>query len=1016
MSTVSVLIVEDVVDDATLMLAELQGQNGDLVWQRVESAVELRSALASRTWDIVLSDYSIPGFDASAALQIVRTADPDLSFVVVSAAVGEVQTIALMQSGANDYLFKGNLKRLSAVVEREVRDTRQRRAHRAALQQVRRLASIVHSSSDGIVGLELDGTITSWNPAAEQISGWSAAEMVGTNLYQVTPEHVTALLRQALERIRTGQKVESFETTPLRKDGTQFTISLLVSPVLNEDHVVVGAAIVGRDFTEHHRQQSALQQGEVRYRTLIEAISEIVWTAPASGEVTDGLLGLPGWGVFTGQSAAEINGWGWLEAVHPEDREHTAKVWSAAIAQGGIYRVEHRLRRRDGVYRNTAVRGVPVLDNDGAILEWIGVHTDITEQKEVEQSLRNSEERFRTFMDNSPALAWVADVSGRVLYANATYRQSLQLPVSDPVGQSIFGLFPKEIAQIHLQSTLEVAASKRIVEVIEPGIRADGSQGEFLVYKFPIPHDGEEAAVGAMAIDVTGRNRAQKALLLRDRAIGATTQGILITDPTLDDNPIIYASPGFTRLTGYSADEAFGRNCRFLQGADTDPKSVNRLRKAVRAGEACHVEMVNYKKDGKSFWNELTITPLRDAEGQLTHFVGVQTDVTERRRMADQLREAQKMEAIGQLAGGVAHDFNNFLTVINGYSDLLLQRLFPDDPHREMVMQIRRAGEHSAHLTDQLLALGRKQMVAPRVVDVNRIVREGVRMLRGVLGEDIELKVHLASDLWPVWVDPGLLQQVLMNLAVNARDAMLVGGLLTIETSNLQLDEAFVRDHPESQLGKHVLLSVTDTGMGMSTETLQRVFEPFFTTKPPGKGTGLGLSVVHGIVRQAHGHVEIESSVGHGATVRIYFPSSQHAVDEHDYPIIPAVEIRGVETVLLVEDEPGVRALSQHILTSHGFQVLTASNGQEAIAVAAKYPGRIDLLVTDVVMPELGGGKLAEQLHRQRPEIRVLFTSGYADDAVVRHGVLHELVSFLPKPFTPLALALKAREVLDAPS
>ncbi|SFJ60687.1 PAS domain S-box protein [Planctomicrobium piriforme] len=1013
MSTVSVLIVEDVVDDATLMLAELQRQSGGLVWQRVESAGELRSAMQSRTWDVVLSDYSMPGFDANAALQIVRAGDPDLSFVVVSASVGEVTTIALMQSGANDYLFKGNLKRLSAVVEREVRDTRQRRTHRAALQQVRRLASIVHSSSDGIVGVELDGMITSWNPAAEQISGWTAAEMVGTSLYRITPDHVTALLRQKLDKIRTGKKVESIETTPLRKDGTQLTISLLVSPVFNEDHEVVGAAIVGRDFTEHYRQHSALQQGEARYRTLVEAISEIVWTTPASGEVTDGL---PGWCAFTGQSAEDVNGWGWLEAVHPDDRELTQRVWKSAIAAGGIYKVEHRLRRRDGVYRNMAVRGVPVLAEDGAILEWIGVHTDITEQKEVEHSLRSSEERFRTFMDHSPALAWVADVSGRVLYANATYRQSLQLPVSDPVGQSIFGLFPEKIAQIHLQSTLEVAASKRIVEVIEPGIRADGSQGEFLVYKFPVPHNGDNAAVGAMAIDVTERNRAQKALLLRDRAIGATTQGIVITDPSIDGNPIIYVSPGFTRLTGYRADEAVGRNCRFLQGADTDPKSVTRLRKAVRTGEACNVEMVNYKKDGKSFWNELTITPLRDADGLLTNFVGVQTDVTERRRMADQLREAQKMEAIGQLAGGVAHDFNNYLTVINGYSDLLLQRLPPDDPQREMLVQIRRAGEHSAHLTNQLLALGRKQMVAPRIVDVNRIVREGVRMLRGVLGEDIELKVHLASDLWPVWVDPGLLQQVLMNLAVNARDAMLVGGLLTIETSNLQLDEAFVRDHPESQLGKHVLLSVTDTGMGMSAETLLRVFEPFFTTKPPGKGTGLGLSVVHGIVRQAHGHVEIKSSVGHGATVRIYLPSSQHAVDEHDLPIMPIVEVRGIETVLLVEDEPGVRSLSQHILTSHGFQVLTAANGQAALAVAAKYPGRIDLLVTDVVMPELSGGKLAEQLLRQRPEIRVLFTSGYADDAVVRHGVLHELVSFLPKPFTPLALALKVREVLDAPS
>jgi signal transduction histidine kinase len=388
----------------------------------------------------------------------------------------------------------------------------------------------------------------------------------------------------------------------------------------------------------------------------------------------------------------------------------------------------------------------------------------------------------------------------------------------------------------------------------------------------------------------------------------------------------------------------------------------------------------------------------------------------EHRRLEQQLRQAQKMEAVGRLAGGVAHDFNNLLTVINGYSQLISSRLPAGDSIRTDAEEILRAGIRAASLTRQLLAFSRKQILAPVVLNLNRIVSEVEKMLHRLIGEDIELITSLAPGLGNVKADPGQIEQVIMNLAVNARDAMSNGGKLTLETANVSLDEGYVRHHAGAQTGPHVMLGVSDTGIGMDQETQSHLFEPFFTTKEPGKGTGLGLSTVYGIVKQSSGSIWAYSEPGQGATFKIYLPRVDVPADSSK-PTQRRVGLqRGTETILLVEDSEGVRKLMHHILTRNGYTLLAAENGEQAFQMMEQHAGSIHLLLTDIVLPGIGGPEIAHRMRALRPGIRVLFTSGYTDRGVVENGVLESGVAFLQKPFAADELCRKVREVLETPA
>jgi PAS domain S-box-containing protein len=403
--------------------------------------------------------------------------------------------------------------------------------------------------------------------------------------------------------------------------------------------------------------------------------------------------------------------------------------------------------------------------------------------------------------------------------------------------------------------------------------------------------------------------------------------------------------------------------------------------------------------------------PLRDSEGQVIGTLGVYSDITEGKRMEDQIRQTRKMDAIGRLAGGVAHDFNNLLTIILGCSELLQGQLEPAGPARALVEQIRNAGERAANLTRQLLAFSRKQIVAPKVLDLNAAVRDMGQLLRRLIGEDINLVTSLGPSLGRVKIDPGQLEQLLLNLTVNARDAMPQGGNLTLETADVELGGNRAPGDPEFLPGKYVMLAVRDDGSGMTEEVKARVFEPFFTTKEVGRGTGLGLATVYGIVKMNHGHIDVESAPDRGSVFRVYLPR----VEEQPSGLLPPPKAlrRGTETILLAEDEEAVRSLARRVLEMAGYKVREAQNGPQALQLCAPHSGPIDLLVTDVVMPHMSGRQLAERFQAERPGLKVLYLSGYTEDAVVRHGVVETEVAFLSKPFTPVALAEKVREVLD---
>jgi two-component system cell cycle sensor histidine kinase/response regulator CckA len=478
----------------------------------------------------------------------------------------------------------------------------------------------------------------------------------------------------------------------------------------------------------------------------------------------------------------------------------------------------------------------------------------------------------------------------------------------------------------------------------------------------------------------------------------------------------ILTNAALQKMLGYTGAELSQMSFQEFTHPDDQVRDVNHFRQLIQGSRKDYqLEKRFIRKDGQVVWTHVSVSVARDAAGRADFAIQMINDITERRNLEAKFIEAQKMEVIGQLAGGVAHDFNNILAVIMGYSDLTIQKLGPDEVLTGYLETIRSAAERAAGLTRQLLIFSRKQTVRLAVLDLNDVLKDLDKMLRRLIDENIELEIIPGKDIGLVKADSGYVGQVLMNLVVNARDAMPNGGKLTIVTGHATLDEDYARTHMGALAGQYAMFSVTDTGTGMSEEVKARLFEAFFTTKPKGKGTGLGLATCQTIVQQSGGRIDVYSEIGKGTTFKIYFPIVDLPLDAAARPIQTGPLPRGTETLLVVEDEPSVRHLARSVLEAQGYTVLSASNGQDALHAARERKGSpIRLVVTDVIMPLMGGKVMAEWLKTANPDLKILFTSGYTDDAITRHGVLETGVEFLPKPYTPATLIRKVREMLDA--
>jgi len=638
------------------------------------------------------------------------------------------------------------------------------------------------------------------------------------------------------------------------------------------------------------------------------------------------------------------------------------------------------------------------------------IRQQLQQRKAAQEALKETNQALKALVDASPAAIVCVDCEGNITIWNPAAERMFGWNEKELLGRPI-PVVPEPMRKVYadLRSTALQGQSVWNREV--RALRKDGSTFDAIVSMAPL-RDAAGEIRGAMdiALDISSRKEAEAQLRLQAAALESAADSVVISDKS---GHILWVNPAFTVLTGYSAEEAVGQTLSILNSGKHPKSFFEQLWKTISGGQVWHGEIINRRKDGSLYTEEQTITPVCNGRGEILDFVTIQRDVTETKELALQLNQAQKMESVGRLAGGVAHDFNNLLGVIIGYSDVLTGHPGLDAQAQKAVEEIKKAGNRAAALTTQLLAFSRQQVLEPRVLKLNSILVETEKMLRRVIGEDIEFQTKLAPDMGSVKVDPGQVEQILMNLVVNARDAMPHGGKLTIETGEAELDEEYARRHPPCVPGPYVVLTVTDTGIGMDQNTRTRIFEPFFTTKELGKGTGLGLSTVYGIVKQSGGYIWVYSEPGQGSVFKVYLPCVDQPVQQVPAADLAPKAFNGSETVLVVEDEESVRALICNILGQSGYTVLEAANPAQALEIAQQHAS-IHLVLTDVVMPGMSGPAMAKKLEEMRPGLKVLYMSGYAGGFGAAQGLLDDGIPMLQKPFSKNALLRRLRETLES--
>jgi two-component system cell cycle sensor histidine kinase/response regulator CckA len=895
-------------------------------------------------------------------------------------------------------------------VDQDVTD--QRHVEESLRRTRDQLESLIDASPIAIVTLNLDGDrVQSWNPAAESMFGWRAEEVIGRPL-PLVPERLRPELDKNRDSVQRGRAFQDLETTRRRKDGSLVEVSVSGAPLHRPSGEICGGMIMYVDRTERAAAERALRESEERYRALVEhspdaivvhAGGRILYANPAAARL------------FGVANAAESIGQPVDPFVPPEALEAFRERTRSVLETGEpAPLIEVRLRKFDGSVVD--VESMALLLRSGGQDAVLLVMRDVSDRKRAELRARAHERNLAVLADSLPAFVVIKDRDARYVMANRKFCETVRCSADEIPGKSDFDFFDEETARRQRAGDFAVMSSgqPRYLEAIAPF--RHGPRVESGVVLAPLISEGGEAnGLLTIAFDLTEKKAMQAEIRRTEdwfqRAIDTALIPMMIHS---EDGRIIRVNDALTELSGYesadlaSVDEWITKAC-----VDDSPELRERIRGLYALGPTSDAFEVRIRtKAGKiRIWIS-SHTPLGSMPEGSRVVITMAMDVTEQHSLEQQLAQSQKMEAVGQLAGGVAHDFNNLLTVIGGYSSLLLQSLPEYDPARPHVQEISDAASRAASLTRQLLAFSRKQMLQPANVDVNSLVRDSESMLRRLIGEDIAVQLGLEETELRAVVDAGQFTQVIMNLAVNARDAMPGGGVLTIETRAAEIGEEYAAVHPEVQAGSFVEVAISDTGSGIDPAVLPRIFEPFFTTKGPGEGTGLGLSTVYGIVRQSNGHIAVYSELGRGTTFRVYLPR----IFEAPAPVEvkpAAAPRRGTETVLLVEDEPELRKLTRTILASAGYKVLEAANGGAALLACEQATPEIALMLTDVVMPGMSGPDLAARLAPLRPKMRVLYMSGYTDRAAIASKALGSGLDYIQKPFTPSALVARVRAILD---
>jgi two-component system cell cycle sensor histidine kinase/response regulator CckA len=900
--------------------------------------------------------------------------------------------------------------------------TDRKRTVEALRESEERFRKVVETMKVGLATVDENGVLTYVNEYSSSMIGYTMDEMVGhipTEFYY--DEEQRKAQEEIFKKRRMGiRDAPTHEVAWRAKDGRKVYSILSPTPSFDTHGRYTGSFAIHTDITERKQMETALRESEERFRRLVETMKVGLGAIDEKGVLT---YVNEYFSKMLGYTIDEMIGRSTLDFYYDEESRKTQEEIFANRRVGmrdpTPYEVTWRKKNGQKVY--SILSPTPSFDTHGRYTGSFAIHTDITERKRAEEALRESEERFRLAFENANTGVCLVDLEGNLTKVNNKMCE-------------IFGYTKEELEHMTVNDIAHSEDINKSPAFIQRTLRGETDRGTFEKrYIHKKGHvvtcqvssslvrnaDGYPLYFISHVHDITERKQAEE-LLQKERE---TSLSILENAPygvalIGKGGHYIYINPEFTNMTGYTLQD-------IPTGKDWYQKAFPDQRERERAIQVWKEDRSKEKmmdrefgihcKDGKIKEIEIRVNFLKNG-----HALIVLRDITEQKlsqekmeSLREQLRQSQKMEAIGRLAGGVAHDFNNLLTIIKGYSQLSLIELKEDSLLKKNIEHIHTATDRAANLVRQLLAFSRRQILEMKVLDLNAILATLDNMLRRVIGEDIELTTILAEDLGRVKSDPGWIEQAIMNLVVNSRDAMPSGGKLTIETGNADLDEASTYGHVGVEPGRYVMLSVSDTGVGITPEVMERLFEPFFSTKEKDKGTGLGLSTVYGIVKQSDGDIWVYSEPGKGATFKIYLPRVDEPLEERREKVLGDELLRGSETILLVEDEENVRKLALRVLERQGYKVLSACDGDDALLICEQFKDPIHLMLTDVVMPRMSGHELAKRLKSLHPKMKVLYMSGYTDDTIVLHGVLVEGVNYIQKPFTVDALTKKVREVLD---